>query len=133
MARKGQKDSVRTSLEEYDPQIRKLGMDRFLSGEQLFNSKTHKLQPRYAELTVTQQRGVLLWAQQYAKKHHKQIRLYAQEKRLLAKIFRADGTMIAIAFAASLVGTILILMGANLIDADKDGVADIVQFLVTFR
>ena len=87
--------SLYRSLQEYDPEIRRLGMDRFLSGKQLFNSNTHKLQPHYSILTKGQQRGVLLWALHYAKKHHQQLRLYAQEKRLLSRIFDNNGTPIA--------------------------------------
>lgn len=84
MARKGPKDLL---LAQYDQQIRKLGLDRFLSGEQIFDSKTHKLHPRYAELTKFQARGVLLWALHYAGNNHQRMKLYAQEKRLLNRVF----------------------------------------------
>ena len=86
MPGKAQKDLFRT-LQEYDQQIRKLGMDRFLSGQQIYNSKTHRLQPRYAELTKFQLRGILLWALHYASNNHQRMKLYAQEKRLLSRVF----------------------------------------------
>lgn len=104
--------------------IRKLGMDRLLSGEQIYDSTTGKLRPRYRDLTRTQLRGLLLWAQHYAQKHNQELRLYYREKRFLAKIFN-NTPVVAVAFGilAMTSGVLAIL----LTDFDGDGIPDILQ------
>ena len=116
------------ALEDYDPATRKLGMERFTSGKQVFDYRTHKLRPHFRD--ESQGRGALLWALHYAKKHGKELRLYASEKRLLAKIFK-DGTILALA-ACLAVFLGITLCGCGwfiLLDADGDGIPDVVEFL----
>lgn len=75
-----------------DPQLREMGMERFLSGKGIFDTHSHKPRPRYQELSHAQHRGILLWAIHFAQEQGRQLRLYAEEKRLLKKIFGSNGT-----------------------------------------
>jgi hypothetical protein len=77
------KKKNRDALHEFDPAIEKLAMERFLSGKQLYNYRTHRLRSYIRD--EVQGRGILLRAQEIAKERGKELILSYYEKRLLAK------------------------------------------------
>ena len=116
------------ALKEYDPATHKLGMERFISGKQIFDYRTHKLRKEFRD--KNQAIGTLLCALHYARKQGKELRLYASEKRLLSKIFK-DGTTLALAACLAFFFGIALCSGSwfALLDADGDGIPDFVEFL----
>jgi hypothetical protein len=79
------KKKNRDALHDFDPGIEKLAMERFLSGKQIFDYRTHKLKEHFRD--EMQARAVLLRAQELAKEHGKELVLSYLEKKLLAKAF----------------------------------------------
>jgi hypothetical protein len=83
------KKRKRDSLHDFDPGIEKLAMERFLSGKQIFDYRTHKLKKHFRD--ELQARAVLLRAQEMAREHGKELVLSYCEKKLLAKAFNDVG------------------------------------------
>jgi hypothetical protein len=75
----------RNFLHDFDPSVDKLAMERFLSGKQIFDYRTHRLKSFLRD--GLQARAILVRAQGIAKEHGKELILRYQEKRLLAKAF----------------------------------------------
>jgi hypothetical protein len=82
MSRKRRK---RDALNDFDPGIEKLAMERFLSGKQIYDYRTHKLKPFLRD--ELQARAILVRAQEIAREHGKELILSYLEKRLLARAF----------------------------------------------
>jgi hypothetical protein len=76
----------RDALHDFDPGIEKLAMERFLSGEQIFDYRSHQLKSYLRD--ALQARAVLVRAQGIANEHGKELILRYREKRLLAKAFK---------------------------------------------
>jgi hypothetical protein len=83
------KKRKRDPLHDFDPAIEKLAMERFLSGKQIFDYRTHRLRSFIRD--EVQGRGVLLRAQEIAREHGKELVLSYLEKKLLAKAFNDIG------------------------------------------
>ena len=71
-------------MKAYDPQIQKLAYERFLDGNQLFDSKNHRLKEPIRDLA--QARGILLLAQELAKAYDRTLWLSTDEKKLLNQL-----------------------------------------------
>jgi hypothetical protein len=80
------KNRKRGSLHDFDPSIEKLAMERFLSGKQLFNHRTHRLKSFVRD--DLQARAILLRAQEIAKEHGKKLVLRYYERKLLDGAFK---------------------------------------------
>lgn len=72
-------------LNNFDPGIEKLAVERLLSGKQLYDYQTHKLRKHIRD--DAQARAILLRAQDLAKHWNKALVLRHFEKRLLARAF----------------------------------------------
>jgi hypothetical protein len=82
------KKRKRDSLHDFDPGIERLAMERFLSGKQIFNYRTHRLKSFIRD--EVQGRAVLLRAQEIAKEHGKELILSYYERRLLGSAFNDE-------------------------------------------
>jgi methionine salvage enolase-phosphatase E1 len=76
----------RDPLHVFDPAIERLATERFLSGKQLFNYRTHRLKSFVRD--DLQARAILIKAQAIAKEHGKTLALRYYEKRLLDGSFK---------------------------------------------
>jgi hypothetical protein len=86
------KKRKRDSLHDFDPGIERLAMERFLSGKQIYDHRTHRLKSFIRDRV--QGRAVLLRAQEIAKEHGKELILSYYEKKLFGKTFNDDnGTL----------------------------------------
>jgi hypothetical protein len=79
------KEKKRGSFHEFDPAIEDLAMERFLSGKQIYDYRTHRLKSYVRD--DLQARAILVRAQNLAQEHNKELVLSHSEKKLLAKAF----------------------------------------------
>jgi hypothetical protein len=79
------KKRKRDALHDFDPGIEKLAMERFLSGKQIYDYRTHQFKPYLRD--ALQARAVLVRAQGIAREHGKELILFYREKKLLARAF----------------------------------------------
>jgi hypothetical protein len=83
---KKRKNDPEAVFRNFDPAIDKLASERFFSGKQLFDYKTHKL--RRGIRDEAQARAILLRAQQLADQMDKKLVLRYFEQRLLEKVLQ---------------------------------------------
>lgn len=77
----------RDPLYDFDPSVEPLAVERFLSGKQLFDYRTHRLKSFVRD--DLQARAILVTAQELAKEKGQELILSYYEKKLLRGSFKA--------------------------------------------